>query len=75
MKDHTRRAMFDAAVTLVSATLTALTLAVPDWIERVAGLSLDAHNGGLEWSLAAASAVVTVVAFARSVRSIQDAYA
>jgi hypothetical protein len=45
---HAARAWCESAVSAASALLLWLTLAVPDWIERISGLDPDAHNGSVE---------------------------
>lgn len=48
---------------VVSALLLALTLAVPDWIERVFEVEPDAGDGSAEWGLALALSIATLVLF------------
>ena len=47
-----------------SAAVLALTLALPDWIERIFGLEPDGGDGSAEWGWAIAFAVATLVFFA-----------
>jgi len=46
---------------VISAALFALTLWVPDWIERAFDLAPDGGDGSAEWGLAAAFAVASIV--------------
>jgi hypothetical protein len=45
----------------ISAALFAITLALPDWIERVFDIAPDHGDGSTEWAWAAGFAIVTAV--------------
>jgi hypothetical protein len=55
------RVRVEAVLTVVSAALFVLTLAVPDWIEEVFGVAPDAGSGETEWLLVTVLLVITVV--------------
>jgi hypothetical protein len=61
-----RRFVIETICSAVTGALAVVTLVWRDWIEGVFGVSPDAHNGALEWSLvvvlALASVVLTLVA-------------
>ena len=59
-----KRFWFETILGIVSAAALALTLAVPDWFERLFDLAPDGGDGSAEWGLAAALAVATVMLFA-----------
>jgi hypothetical protein len=48
---------------LTSATLLALTIVLPDWMEVLFGVAPDAGDGSAEWGLALAWAVASVLMF------------
>jgi hypothetical protein len=50
----------ELVLSLVSALLTVLVVAWPDWIERVFGVDPDAGSGASEWGIALAFIVVTL---------------
>jgi hypothetical protein len=52
----------------VSAALLALTLAVPNWIERFFGFEPDGGDGSAEWGLAISLALATLVLFGDAYR-------
>jgi hypothetical protein len=45
---------------LVSGLALLLTIVMPEWIEFVFHVDLDASNGSLEWMIALALAAVTI---------------
>jgi hypothetical protein len=49
------------ALAASSAAVLAMTLAWPDWIERIFGLEPDGGDGSAEWGWAIAFAVATVI--------------
>jgi hypothetical protein len=51
----------ELALSLMSAVLTALTVAKPDWIEGIFEVSPDAGSGSSEWGISLAFVVVTVM--------------
>ena len=55
------RSCIEAMFGVISAALFALTLWVPDWIERAFDLAPDGGDGSAEWGLAAAFAVASIV--------------
>ncbi len=58
-----KRFRFEAILGAVSAAALALTLAAPDWFERLFDLAPDGGDGSAEWGLAAALAVATLMLF------------
>lgn len=54
---------------LISASLTALTVIVPDWIETAFGFDPDAGSGAQEWGITLAFAGATIALFALSART------
>ena len=58
------RLRIEIALGAVSAALLALTLAVPDWIERIFGFAPDEGDGSAEWGLAISLAIATLLLFA-----------
>jgi hypothetical protein len=54
---------------VASAALLAMTLAWPDWIERVLGLAPDGGDGSAEWGWTAGFAIATLVFFADAGRT------
>lgn len=58
------RSWVEAFFGLVSATMLSITLAVPDWIERVFDLAPDGGDGSVEWGWAVGFAVATLLFFA-----------
>jgi hypothetical protein len=48
---------------LISAMVLALTVLMPDWIERLFGSAPDAGDGTTEWTLALSLAAISVVLF------------
>ena len=66
---HARRAcLMESVVAAVAAVLGGLTLAWPDWIERVFGFDPDRHNGAFEVGLVIACAGLAVLLAARARR-------
>jgi hypothetical protein len=53
------RACFEAALTCVSATLTALTLVWHEWLEAL-GFDADNGDGSVEWVLVGALLLLTL---------------
>jgi len=51
----------ELAFSIISALLTALTLAWPDWIEGIFEVAPDAGTGSSEWGIALAFTVVTLM--------------
>ena len=69
MKDRTRmRLRIETALGAASAALLALTLAIPNWIERFFGFEPDGGDGSAEWGLAISLAVATLVLFGDAYR-------
>jgi hypothetical protein len=62
------RLRIEAALGAVSAVLLALTLAIPNWIERIFGFEPDGGDGSAEWGLAISLAIATLVLFADAYR-------
>lgn len=58
-----KRFWFETILAVVSAVALALTLAVPDWFERLFDFAPDGGDGSAEWGLAAALAVATLILF------------
>jgi hypothetical protein len=56
------RLCVEAGVGACSASLLALTLVWPDWIERFAGLQPDGGDGSVEWGLVAFFSALSVLA-------------
>lgn len=56
-----RRAKLQLVFALISAGLTVLATIVPVWIEETTGLEPDGGNGELEWLIAVAFGVVSIV--------------
>lgn len=58
-----RRARFWAELTLAatSALASALTIAIPDWIERIFGIDPDHHGGLLEAAIVAGLLAATLL--------------
>jgi hypothetical protein len=54
----------EAALGAISAVLLALTLAIPNWIERIFGFEPDGGDGSAEWGLAISLAIATLLLFA-----------
>lgn len=55
------RSCVEAVLGAISAVLFALTIFVPDWIERAFDLAPDGGDGSAEWGWAAAFAVASIV--------------
>jgi uncharacterized membrane protein YccC len=53
----------EIGLALFSATLLALTLVMPDWLEVLFGLAPDAGDGSVEWGMAITLAIATLVLF------------
>ena len=51
----------ELALSLLSAALTALTIAWPDWMEGIFEIDPDEGSGSSEWVIALAFIVVTVL--------------
>lgn len=64
---HRRRYQFELLTAALAATLTLLTVAVPNWAEVLFGIEPDQGNGQFEVAVTIAGVVVTVlfVALAR----------
>jgi hypothetical protein len=58
-----QRFWVETATGLISAVLLALTVLMPDWIERLFGSTPDAGDGSTEWRLALSLASISVVMF------------
>lgn len=58
-----QRFWVETAIGLISASLFALTVLMPDWIERLFGSTPDAGDGSTEWRLALSLAAISVVMF------------
>ena len=54
---------------LFSATLLALTVVLPDWLEVLFGLAPDAGDGSVEWGMAITFAIATLVLFGSAGRT------
>ena len=55
------RSSVEAIFGAISAALFALTICVPDWIERAFDLAPDGGDGSAEWGWAAAFAIASLV--------------
>jgi hypothetical protein len=53
----------ETATGLISVVLLALTVLMPNWIERLFGPTPDAGDGSTEWSLALSLAAISAVLF------------
>lgn len=62
------RSWVEAVFGLVSAAMFALTLVLPDWIERLFDLAPDGGDGSAEWQWTASFAVAAVLLFADASR-------
>ena len=62
MRTLRRRFWVETVVGAVGLVLGVLTVAVPDWIERISGAEPDAGSGAAEWALAAALLAFAVLA-------------
>jgi hypothetical protein len=51
----------ELVLSLISALLTALTIAWPDWIEGIFEVDPDAGSGSTEWGISLAFIVVTLM--------------
>lgn len=58
------RFWIETALGAVTTAVLVLTLAMPDWIERIFGFEPDAGDGSTEWGLAIVLALVTLALFA-----------
>jgi hypothetical protein len=58
----------ETALGVVSAALLALTLAIPNWIERFFGFEPDGGDGSAEWGLAISLAIATLMLFGDAYR-------
>jgi hypothetical protein len=54
------RLWVELALAVISALLTVLTVAWPDWIEGLFGVNPDAGSGSSEWGITLAFFVATV---------------
>ncbi|MEU2042716.1 hypothetical protein [Nocardia niwae] len=74
---HRLRIQFwiESALALLSAVVLGLTLAWPNWIERLTGLEPDDHSGSVEWAIVAVSAAGFVLFAALSRRDWRRAAA
>ena len=54
----------EVALGLIFVALLALTIAVPDWIEEIFGISPDGGDGHIEWLIVAVCLLAIVVSFA-----------
>jgi hypothetical protein len=73
MEQLRRRLRMEVLLAVISATLCALTLVFPEWIEELTGLEPDAGSGALEWIIAGlflAAAVVSGVVARRDYRRL-----
>lgn len=69
MKHHpSLRMRIETVLGVVSAALLALTLAIPNWIERFLGFEPDGGDGSAEWGLAISLALATLVLFGDAYR-------
>jgi hypothetical protein len=55
------RIWIEAALTTISAVTFVLTLVAHDWIEQIVGASPDQGSGEIEWLLAGAAIIATLV--------------
>ncbi len=62
------RLRIETALGAASAALLALTLAIPNWIERFFGFEPDGGDGSAEWGLAISLAVATLLLFGDAYR-------
>lgn len=62
------RLRIETALGVASAALLALTLAIPNWIERFFGFEPDGGDGSAEWGLAISLAIATLVLFGDAYR-------
>jgi hypothetical protein len=53
----------EIALGMISASLLALTILLPDWMEVLFGLAPDAGDGSTEWGLALSLATFSVLMF------------
>jgi hypothetical protein len=58
------RFWIECALGALSAIVLVMTVATPDWIERIFGLEPDAGDGSTEWGWAISLALVTLALFA-----------
>jgi hypothetical protein len=62
--DRRVRYRIEFALAFVSASLLALTLAWPEWIEGIFGFEPDGGSGAAEWAIALGLLLVTATLFA-----------
>lgn len=62
------RLRIETALGVASSALLALTLAIPNWIERFFGFEPDGGDGSAEWGLAISLAVATLLLFGDAYR-------
>jgi hypothetical protein len=65
--------LLKCALATLATVLLAVTLAVPDWIERLTGVDPDAHSGALEWTLVVILAGVAVWAWVWTAIAFREA--
>lgn len=68
-----RRYRIGMALGILSTALLALTLAVPDWIERWLAIEPDGGDGSLEWGWVIALGAAALICFGDALRTRRDA--
>ena len=62
------RLRIETALGVASSALLALTLAIPNWIERFFGFEPDGGDGSAEWGLVLSLAIATLLLFGDAYR-------
>jgi membrane protein implicated in regulation of membrane protease activity len=57
----------------MAALLAALTVVIPDWMERIVAVDLDGSSGSLEWQLTAAMFLAAALLSASAFRQWRKA--